>query len=75
MLMNYILRFALLILFIVYFISAHECSKSLSLLSSLSVSVSVSVSLSRLVSGMTKIAALLKEFQLKISRRSLDYIK
>ena len=27
------------------------------------------------VSGMKKIAALLKEFQLKISRRSLDYIK
>ena len=27
------------------------------------------------VSGMKKIAALLKEFQLKISRHSLDYIK
>ena len=32
MLMNYTLRFVLLILFIVYFVSAQECSESLSLL-------------------------------------------
>ena len=37
MLMNYTLRFVLLILFVVYFIPAQDCSESLSL----SVSVSL----------------------------------
>ena len=45
MLMNYILRFALLILFIVYFISAHECSKSLSSLFSLCLCLCLCLSL------------------------------